>query len=116
MRRWTIPLLVMFAMIGLLTGSLRSAPELDSSEASVQELLKRVKQLEKRVAQLEKVRPGVVFPQHPPQAPPMLLQLPEKKVTVVPQQSGIRRIPDNWKRNQINGIEYYIVPLDAKKK
>ncbi|QDT42644.1 hypothetical protein Pan241w_27310 [Gimesia alba] len=116
MRRWTIPLLVMFVMIGLLTDSLRSAPEPDSSEASVQELLKRVKQLEKRVEELEKVPPKIVFPQTPPQAPPMLLQLPGKKATVVPRPSAIPRIPDNWKRNQINGIEYYIVPLDAKKK
>lgn len=109
MRRWTIPLMVMFVMISLLTGILHSAPELDSSEANVQELLKRIKQLEKRVVQLEKARPGVVLPQ----PPPMLLQLPRKKVTVVPRQSAI---PHGWKRKQINGIEYYIVPLDAKKK
>ncbi|WP_339734732.1 hypothetical protein [uncultured Gimesia sp.] len=113
MRRWTIPLMVMFVMISLLTGILHSAPELDSSEANVQELLKRIKQLEKRVAQLEKPPLRMVLPQAPSQAPPMLLQLPRKKVTVVPRQSAI---PHGWKRKQINGIEYYIVLLDAKKK
>jgi hypothetical protein len=112
MKRWSVPLTLMIVMICLMAGSLHSAPEQDTPEVNVQELLKRVKQLEKRVAQLEKVRPGVAFPQ----TPQVLLQLPGKKITVVPGQPAKPQIPNDWKRNQINGIEYYLVPLDAKKK
>lgn len=112
MQRWTIPLMVMFVMICLLTGSLQSAPDSDLSDRNVQCLLKRIKQLEKRVAQLEKAQPGVLFPQQSP----TLLQVPGEKVTIIPQQSAIPSIPNNWKRKQINDIEYYIVPLNAKQK
>lgn len=74
MQRWTIPLMIMFVMICLLTGSLRSAPDSDLPDTNVQCLLKRIKQLEKRVAQLEKAQPGVIFPQQPP----TLLRVPGK--------------------------------------
>ena len=101
MRRGTIPLLVMFVMIGLVADRLSSAPELDSSASNGQELLKRIKQLEKRVEKLEKASPR------------LLLEPSQKALTVVPPQSAV---PQDWKRKQINGIEYYIVPLDAKQK
>lgn len=105
MNRWSVPLLVMFVMICLVSNSLLSAPQSEPSPANVKALLKRVEQLEKRVAELEETRKLTVLPT---QAPVQLQGLPQH----VPPASTI---PRDWKENQINGIKYYIVPLASSK-
>lgn len=106
MKRWSVPLLVMFVMICLISDSLLSAPQSESSQANVNALLKRIDQLEKRVEQLEESRTLTVMPtQSPAQRP----GLPHRSVPPA------STIPDNWKEKQINGLKYYIVPLELSK-
>jgi len=109
MKRWSVPLLVMFVMICLVSNSLLSAPQPEPSPANVKALLKRVEQLEKRVAELEENRRLTVqSTQGPSKAP---VQLPGLQRNVPP----AFPIPRDWKENQINGIKYYIVPLASSK-
>lgn len=88
--------------IGLGLGIATSTPTIatdDSSPASektVRQLLERIERLEARVEQLENRRVVAVQPTtgtgfSPPQ----------------------RSIPPDWSRHSINGLEYYIVPLQS---
>lgn len=105
MKHWSVPLLIMIVMICLMTGRLQSAPEQDTSAVNVKMLLKRIEQLEKRVDQLEKSRAVTVLPTQPQ----VLFQEPGRGLSSQP------TVPESWKENQINGMKYYIVPLEVSK-
>ncbi|QDT26915.1 hypothetical protein Enr10x_22270 [Gimesia panareensis] len=106
MKRWSLPLLVMFVMICLFAESLRSAPQDESSQANETALLKRIEQLEKRVAQLEKSQQTTIVPARSQ----VWSQEPARLIP------GPRTVPEQWKEKQINGMKYYIVPLSTSKK
>ena len=101
MKRWSIPLLIVLVGVSLVSNSLWSAPEAEQDK--VQDLLKRIEQLEQRVEQLEMTRPLTIVPTHPQ------VQLKDLQPNVPPASTIHRR----WKEQQINGMKYYIVPLQS---
>ncbi|QDU03018.1 hypothetical protein V6x_27280 [Gimesia chilikensis] len=103
MKRWSVPLLVVLVGVSLVSNSLWSAPEAESDQDKVQALLKRVEQLEQRVEQLEGTRPMTIMPTYPQ------VQLRDLQQNVPPAAT----IPPGWKEQQINGMKYYIVPLQS---
>jgi hypothetical protein len=103
MKRWSVPLLIVLVGVSLVSNSLWSAPEAESDQNKVQALLKRIEQLEQRVEQLEKTRPLTIVPGHPQ------VQLKDLQPNVPPASTNHRR----WKEQQINGMKYYIVPLQS---
>lgn len=103
MKRWSVPLLVVLVVVSLVSNSLWSAPEAESDQDKVQALLKRVEQLEQRVEQLEGTRPRTIMPTYPQ------VQLRDLQQNMSPAAT----IPPGWKEQQINGMKYYIVPLQS---
>lgn len=103
MKRWSVPLLVVLVVVSLVSNSLWSAPEAESDQDKVQALLKRIEQLEQRVEQLEGTRPRTIMPTYPQ------VQLRDLQQNVPPAAT----IPPGWKEQQINGMKYYIVPLQS---
>ncbi|KAA0132159.1 hypothetical protein FYZ48_29065 [Gimesia chilikensis] len=103
MKRWSVPLLVVLVIVSLVSNSLWSAPEAESDQDKVSALLKRIEQLEQRVEQLEKTHPLTIVPTHPQ------VQLKDLQPNVPPASTIHRR----WKEQQINGMKYYIVPLQS---
>lgn len=103
MKRWSVPLLVVLVVVSLVSNSLWSAPEAESEQDKVQALLKRIEQLEQRVEQLEGTRPMTIMPTYPQ------VQLRDLQQNVPPAAT----IPPGWKEQQINGMKYYIVPLQS---
>lgn len=89
--------------------------EPQNTDATVQKLQERIEELESRIAVLErrlrhlegaKVPLRFEVPQQP------ILPLPQAPYRLVPP----RPLPEGWQRRQINGLEYYLVPLDGKLK
>ena len=103
MNRWSVPLLVVLVVVSLVSNSLWSAPEAETDQDKVQALLKRIEQLEQRVEQLEGTRPRTIMPTYPP------VQLRDLQ----PHMPSAATIPPGWKEQQINGMKYYIVPLQS---
>lgn len=103
MKRWSVPLLVVLVVVSLVSNSLWSAPEAESDQDKVQALLKRIEQLEQRVEQLEGTRPMTIMPTYPQ------VQLRDLQQNMPPAAT----IPPGWKEQQINGMKYYIVPLQS---
>lgn len=103
MKRWSVPLLVVLVVVSLVSNSLWSAPEAESDQNNVQALLKRIEQLEQRVEQLEGTRPRTIMPTYPQ------VQLRDLQQNMPPAAT----IPPGWKEQQINGMKYYIVPLQS---
>ena len=79
------------------------ADEPPSAEKSVnvQKLLERLEKLELRVTQLEA---QLRLPRH--------YVLPSRPAIPVP--SLPQPVPKGWQRGQINGIPYYVIPLEKK--
>ncbi|MEQ8851054.1 hypothetical protein [Gimesia sp.] len=103
MKRWSVPLLVVLVVVSLVSNSLWSAPEAESEQDKVSALLKRIEQLEQRVEQLEGTRPMTIMPTYPQ------VQLRDLQQNMPPAAT----IPPGWKEQQINGMKYYIVPLQS---
>ncbi len=103
MKRWSVPLLVVLVVVSLVSNSLWSAPEAEADQDKVQALLKRIEQLEQRVEQLEGTRPQTIMPTYPQ------VQLRDLQQNMPPAAT----IPPGWKEQQINGMKYYIVPLQS---
>lgn len=103
MKRWSVPLLVVLVVVSLVSNSLWSAPEAESDQDKVSALLKRIEQLEQRVEQLEGTRSMTIMPTYPQ------VQLRDLQQNVPPAAT----IPPGWKEQQINGMKYYIVPLQS---
>ncbi len=103
MKRWSVPLLVVLVVVSLVSNSLWSAPEAESEQDKVSALLKRIEQLEQRVEQLEGTRSMTIMPTYPH------VQLRDLQQNMPPAAT----IPPGWKEQQINGMKYYIVPLQS---
>lgn len=103
MKRWSVPLLFVLVGVSLVSNSLWSAPEAESEQDKVSALLKRIEQLEQRVEQLEGTRSMTIMPTYPQ------VQLRDLQQNVTPPAT----IPPGWKEQQINGMKYYIVPLQS---
>lgn len=73
----------------------------DTAPAQVQKLLERVTQLEARVKALEQKQPYIVLP-------------PNTGAPNGRQPHG--SLPNGWLRQEINGMSYYIVPLEGNPK
>ncbi|HAW32532.1 hypothetical protein [Gimesia maris] len=115
MKHWSLTMIVIVSLVYLSESTLQSAVEaekpLTDTSADVKEMLKRIEQLEQRVKVLEQKPALVPVPGTTLTSPPRLLLTPPGAPTVIPTLPTKPAIPQNWKRNQINGIDYYIVPL-----
>jgi len=99
-RRWVI-LPVLAGVAGLFLVGSADLPAVDQDKKGnrkILELTKKVQQLEDRVSKLEKRSSVIAVPT--PQTP----AVPGKGV------------PKSWQRKEINGIPFYIVPLDGSGK
>ncbi|WP_417392606.1 hypothetical protein [Gimesia sp.] len=115
MQRWSFPLMVILSLCCLPVSNLQSAVEAEKplfdSKPDVEKMLTRIEQLEERVRELEQKSAPLRFPVTPMPAPSRLLPSPPETrnmIQTMPQQPVH---PLGWKRQQINGIDYYIVPL-----
>lgn len=115
MQRWSFPLMVILSLCCLFVSNLQSAVEaekpLSESDSDIKEMLTRIEQLEQRVRELEQKPALVPVPGTTLTSPPRLLLTPPGAAKVIPALPQQPTHPQNWKRNQINGIDYYIVPL-----
>lgn len=115
MKHWSLTLIVIMSLVYLSEGTLQSAVEaekpLADTSSDVKEMLKRIEQLEQRVKELEQKPALVPVPRTTQTYPPRLLLTPPGVPTVIPTLPQQPTHPQNWKRKQINGIEYFIVPL-----
>ncbi len=77
------------------------------SSVTLQELLDRVQKLETRVDQLEG-RPLTLFPAHG-----LLPRYGNVPYSHSPSYPPGTEFPNGWQQREINGIRYYLVPLDS---
>ncbi|QDT89209.1 hypothetical protein [Gimesia algae] len=115
MKSWSVHLTMIVVLLCLMAGSLQSAVEAEKpildADLDVKKMLKRIEQLEQRVRELEQKPNPLRFPVTQMPSPPRI-HLPQSGTPrVIPTLPQKPAIPPNWRRNQINGIEYYIVPL-----
>lgn len=110
-------------LAGVATVSSGSAETGSKAGTAAEKLRQRVERLETRVAQLErqlrrqKAERGILKQR-------LQEALLGRRLHVVPAPQGTPKlvpkrapgVPDTWKRNEINGIPYYIVPLDDRGK
>ncbi|WP_299463132.1 hypothetical protein [uncultured Gimesia sp.] len=110
MKKMSFSLAVVALFLCLSTDNLRSAIDAEKPQAEpdseVTVLLERIASLEKRVAELEKKRLAL------PTQPFVFHELKDLNsfIPVAPVQPTH---PQNWKRKQINGMDYFIVPLNS---
>jgi len=101
-RRYVLLVILCAAAVCVTVSAVVSATEKnspDNSAGQVQKLQERLTQLETRVAALEKKQSYVVLP---PTTPPLY--------------SPSKPLPNGWQQREFNGMQYFIVPLDANKK
>lgn len=120
MKHWSLILIVILSLVYLSESTLQSAVEaekpLADTSSDVKEMLKRIEQLEQRVRELEQKPTLVPVPGTTLTSPPRMLLTPPGAATMIPAVPQQPAHPQNWKRQQINGIDFYIVPLSQSER
>lgn len=87
----------------LYVGAAAPAPSSGSS-SEIEQLKKEVTDLRQRVESMEQHWKEVLTP--------ATIMDGKTRPDVINPYSGLRQVPQNWKRGEFNGIQYYIVPID----
>lgn len=91
----------------------KEAKRSQNPDATIQQLQDRIDELESRITELE----GKVRELEGPRSR-LRIQAPGQPIPPVPRGPSRfvppRPLPEGWQRDEINGMEFYIVPLDGK--